>query len=139
MRTVLAVSVVAALVSGCAINQKAAPVRLASSEEICVIEDPAVRSTFTASYIRLLRDRGFTVKRLEEGANLTTCPITTTYTARWSHDFTIYLAFARLTVYRNGIQAGEAVYDAKGGGLRMDKWINADEKLSEMVDQLFPR
>jgi hypothetical protein len=31
------------------------------------------------------------------------------------------------------------VYDSLGGGGRMDKFIKADEKVRELVDQLFPR
>jgi hypothetical protein len=41
-------------------------------------------------------------------------------------------------VYRNGEVVGRALYDAVGGGGRLDKFINATTKINELVDQLFP-
>ena len=35
-------------------------------------------------------------------------------------------------------EIGKATYDALMGGGRMDKFIKADEKVRELVNQLFP-
>jgi hypothetical protein len=34
--------------------------------------------------------------------------------------------------------AGNAVYDALPGGANLNKFISADAKIGELVDQLFP-
>jgi hypothetical protein len=43
-----------------------------------------------------------------------------------------------MRVYCDGNEIGKAVYDAVMGGGRLDKFIKADEKVRELVDQLFP-
>ena len=50
----------------------------------------------------------------------------------------MYLIYANLKVYRNGRLEGEAMYDSRHGGLNMSKWINAEAKIQELTNQLFP-
>jgi hypothetical protein len=66
------------------------------------------------------------------------CPVTMTYVGRWSWDLTIYLSYARLQVFDNGSAAGDAVYDSTGGGGNMNKFIDAETKIRELVTQLLP-
>jgi hypothetical protein len=42
-------------------------------------------------------------------------------------------------VYSKGELSGEATYNAKMGGLNLGKFIKGDEKIAELVDQLFPK
>lgn len=51
----------------------------------------------------------------------------------------IYLARADLRFWADGKQAGRAVYDSLSGGANMNKFIRTEPKLTELVDQLFPR
>ena len=132
---------VAVLLVGCSIKQNVKPVTAAqlTSKDICVRENAAVRAGFLEAYRRALHDKGFTVRVLEPAAGVTACPLLTTYTANWRWDFTMYMAYAEMTVYRDGGEIGKAVYDTMSGGLNTNKFINADEKVRELVDQLFPR
>lgn len=127
------------LSTGCAIKENVMPVSFAptAARSICIIEHPATRDSFLDAYQRALRDRGFEPRVLPEGSALTSCPITSTYLARWSWDFTIYMAYAELHVYHDGREAGHAVYDSRLGGLRLDKWVDADVKIRELVDELY--
>ena len=136
--SIVGLTAVSLSVAGCAITQKVDPVLGVTTKEVCVIEDPAVRATFLQTYKRALRDKGYTVKMLEADSSITSCPVTSTYTARWSFDFTIYMAEADITVFRDGAKAGQASYDAKKGGLNLTKWIDADAKIVELTGQLFP-
>lgn len=48
------------------------------------------------------------------------------------------MKYAEIKVYRSAILVGEAVYDATWGGGRLDKFIHAENKIRELVDELFP-
>ena len=50
----------------------------------------------------------------------------------------LYMAYAEIRVYRDGVKKGEAIYDATGGGGLPSKWIKAEEKIKELVNLLFP-
>lgn len=124
---------------GCAINQAIKPVEQFSEAQVCIIVNPAVsQAGFLATYVRVLNEKGFTVRQLPSGSSVTECPVTSTYTANWRWDLALYMAFADIRVYRNGQQSGQAVYDALGGGANMNKFIKGETKITELVNQLFP-
>lgn len=128
------------LVVGCSIVQEIKPVSPAdlAARTICVVQNTSVRKEFLEAYKQALEQKGFVVTLLEPNAGITQCPLTTTYTANWRWDLALYLAYARMTVFRDGKQVGQATYDALLGGGRLDKFIKADEKVRELVNQLFP-
>jgi len=83
--------------------------------------------------------KGLSVRVLDPGAGISACPLLTTYSANWRWDLAMYMAYAEMTVYRDGNEVGKATYDALMGGGRVDKkFIKADEKVRELVNQLFP-
>jgi len=127
------------LAAGCSISQNVVPVTFAPTAErsVCIIEHPATRDSFLDAYRRALRDRGFETSVLPEGSALNACPVTSTYIARWSWDFTIYMAYAEMQVYHDGRNVGRAVYDARMGGARFDKWTDAEQKIRELVAELY--
>ena len=63
--------------------------------------------------------------------------MTSTYTANWGWDLAMYMKYAEIKVYRGVALVGLAVYDATRGGGRPDKFINAENKIRELVDELF--
>ena len=123
---------------GCSIVQTVNPIEgVGGLEEICIIEDPAVRQGFLSEYRKSVEAKGIAVKLLENGSSLTDCEWTSTYSARWSWNVSIYMAYAIIRVFHNGQVSGEVLYDATLGGGRVDKYIEADAKIREMVDALF--
>lgn len=134
----LAIGVLAGLLSGCTITQKVNPVAFTGSKDICIIENPAVRATFLQAYAEALQQRGYTTKTLAPSSPITACPVTSTYTANWRWDMAMYMAYAKIVVYHNGTKAGDAVYDATKGGGNMNKFIHAKDKIDELVAKLFP-
>ena len=130
------------LLTGCGnIRQETQPFTRSANDphEICLIEDSTVRESFREAYKNDLAQKGFTVRVLPQGAAIDSCSLTSTYEAHWRWDLAMYLVSADLRVYRNGQLDGEATYDAKGAGLNTDKFIDADEKLQELTNHLFPR
>lgn len=123
---------------GCAIHQRVEPVSSLDSREICIVNNPNVREGFLAAYEGALMAKGFRTKLLDQGAAPDACPLTSTFTANWRWDLALYMAFADITIYSSGKRAGRAVYDSLGGGGNLGKFINAEEKVRELVDLLFP-
>ncbi len=124
----------------CSIKQNVRPVTPAdlATREICIRENKTVREGFLEAYRQALESKGFSVRMLDPDAGIRACPLLTTYTANWRWDLALYMAYAELTVFRDGNEIGKATYDALMGGGRMDKFIKADEKVRELVSQLFP-
>jgi hypothetical protein len=113
------------------------PVEKIEGREICVIENPAVRPGFIEAYKRSLTAKGYTVRHLAASGAITQCPVTSTYSANWRWDLALYMAYADIKVYSNGKLVGEAIYDSQRGGANMGKFIEADKKINELVNQLF--
>ena len=138
-RVIVPLLVALALVA-CSIKQNVRPVTPAdlATREICIRENKTVREGFLEAYRQALESKGFSVRMLDPDAGIRACPLLTTYTANWRWDLALYMAYAELTVFRDGNEIGKATYDALMGGGRMDKFIKADEKVRELVNQLFP-
>ncbi len=128
----------ALILAGCAIHQRVDPVPRMDSREICIINNPDVREGFLETYQRALAAKRFQTKMLDKSATPRDCPFTSTYTANWRWDLALYMAFADITVYANGKKIGHALYDSLGGSGNLGKFINAENKIKELVDQLFP-
>lgn len=126
------------LFTGCAIKQVVKPVENFASKEVCILNNPDVRAGFLVSYKRALDAKGYAVRQLEPTASIIECPLTSTYTANWRWDMALYMNYANIKVYNNGKVVGEVVYDAKHAGLNTAKFIDADKKIGELVNQLFP-
>lgn len=138
MRKVVTCILIVIVISGCSITQTVEPVGQLATKEVCIVENPPVREGFLAELQSHLRSKGADVRLLEPSASVTSCPVVLTYLARWSWDLTIYMSFAEIIVYQDGAPAGKAIYDATKGGGRLDKFVDAEPKIRELVDQLFP-
>lgn len=139
IRTMSCIALVSIALVGCAITQTVKPVERFAGTQVCIVVNPAVsQGGFLTTYARALTEKGYTVRQLPPGSAVTECPVTSTYTANWRWDLALYMAFADIKVYSNGLQSGQAVYDAMSGGANMNKFIKGEAKITELVDQLFP-
>ncbi|OEZ99789.1 Sbal_3080 family lipoprotein [Duganella sp. HH101] len=131
-------ALVVTLFTGCAINQTVKPVERFADHQVCIIENPAVKTGFMVSYKQALEAKGYVARQMPSNASIVDCAITSTYVANWRWDLALYMTYADIKVYNGGKPIGEAVYDAKGAGMNTAKFIDADKKIRELVDQLFP-
>jgi hypothetical protein len=131
-------TIVAPLFTGCAINQTVKPVEHFADKKVCIINNPAVKEGFMASYRQALETKGYVAQPMPADASIVECPITSTYVANWRWDLALYMSYAEIKVYNGGKPVGQAIYDANRAGLNTGKFINADKKIQELVDQLFP-
>jgi len=126
------------LLQGCAIHQNVRPLEALNDTQVCLINNPQVRPSVMAVYKRVLADKGYAVRELPENAAITECRVTSTYQANWRWDLAMYMHFAQFRVFVDGKEKGVATYDATHGGANMSKFIDADKKIAELVNQLFP-
>ena len=126
------------LLSGCNIKQNIQPASTLKTKEICIVNNPPVRAGFLTAYIQELHKKGYKTKLLAANSPLNSCKVVSTYMGRWSWDMAIYLAYADIKVYKNGQLAGSAVYDSRSGSANMSKFIDGEEKIKELTNQLFP-
>ncbi len=137
-RTITTGLLVSVALGGCAIHQTVKPVEGLEGRQVCIIENPAVRAGFIEAYKRSLVNKGYVVRQLPASAAMTDCPVTSTYSANWRWDLALYLAYAEIKVYRDAKPVGEAKYDSQRGGANLAKFIDAEQKVDELVNQLFP-
>jgi len=138
---VFAMLAVSVLASGCSIKQVVEPAMLSAntSPEICLIPAEGLREGFNTTYTAQLQKKGFQTRQLSPGSNPSSCHLSTTYIGTWSWDLALYMSYADIRVFEDGKQIGRAEYDSRyGGGRVIDKFINAEKKITEMTDLLFP-
>lgn len=82
---------------------------------------------------------GVHYKVLPANSSLVECKWAATHTARWTWGLALYMSFAEIKVYRNGTPDGNALYDSTRGGANLSKFIDAETKIRELVDQLLQK
>jgi hypothetical protein len=134
------VMLTAFVLTGCSIKQTVTPVALSTTQspEICMIPAEGLRTGFNTTYTAQLRSKGFHTRELPSGSPPASCALSTTYIGKWSWDMALYMSYADIQVFENGRQVGQALYDSTSGGARMGKFIDAQSKIVEMTNQLFP-
>jgi hypothetical protein len=127
--------------SGCSITQNVTPSAIDQrAQELCLVRNSeVVQDGFHDVYARVLEKKGFKVRWLPDKAAVTSCPLVATYEVLYRWDMAIYLARADLRIYADGKEAGRAVYDSLSGGANMNKFVRTEAKLTELIDQLFPK
>ncbi|MBJ2216528.1 hypothetical protein HU730_022460 [Pseudomonas sp. SWRI22] len=138
--TALAFVLACSALTGCSITQTVTPVPASTvhSPEICMIPAAGLREGFNTTYTAQLRSKGFQTRELPPGTPPANCALSTTYIGTWSWDMALYMSFADIQVFENGRRIGQALYDSTSGGARMGKFIDAQSKIIEMTNQLFP-
>lgn len=126
----------AATISGCSIKQSVDTADIDRGATLCVIENTDVRVGFLSSMKSALAEKGVRYQIVSPDAVPAECLWTASYTARWSWDLALYMSFAEIQIYKDGMLQGKAFYDSTLGGANMGKFINADTKIKELVGSL---
>ncbi len=115
--------------------QKIEPAELTKTSQLCIVENSAVRPGFISALKKSLDEKNVDYRVVDQ-VSADKCEWKATYTARWSWDMAIYMAYAEIKIYKNGKLDGEAVYDATNGVGNMEKFIKGEDKVRELVDKL---
>jgi len=137
MKKLLITVVALCLTSACSIKQRVDPVKVSHNTLICIKENPDVRKGFLAQVKASLNEKRIRYRMVEQLNASDQCEWTMTYTAKWSWDLALYMAYAEIKVFHDGRLDGEAIYDARHGDANMKKFIDSEPKIRELVGQLF--
>lgn len=113
------------------------PVQMAEDGELCIIENPDVRESFLESYKEALAAKGIAYKVVSAKRSKGGCEWTSTYVARWKFDLASFMAYTDIKVFHQGNLQGGAKYDSSKNAADAEEFIDAEEKIQELVDQLF--
>jgi hypothetical protein len=132
----LAFLLLALALSGCSITKSIDPIK-AEVSQVCVLDNPKVlMDEFQPELQRQIEEKGFPTKAYR-GARPADCSHHLEYTANWQWDMAMYLTYAEMRVYDRKGLAGQAVYNARNGGGRLDKFGRTAEKIRPLIDELF--
>jgi hypothetical protein len=124
--------------SGCSISTTVKPVEVKISE-ICIKNNPAVLMDGFLPELQAQIESHHIKTKIFDDVLRKDCPYQLEYVANWRWDIVMWLMYAELKVYENDSRKtiGEAVYDAKWGGGRPDKFGPAANNLKTLTDTLF--
>jgi hypothetical protein len=132
------VAAVVVLVGCASAQQNVNPVSKLSVKQMCIVQNPQVSQAGFLDALQLaMRQKGMDVQVVSPGAGPAACPQVVQYTANYRWDLALYLAYAEIRVYQDQREVGLARYDA----MRVagpSKFIKGEEKVRELVGQLFP-
>lgn len=126
------------ILSGCTIKQEIKNFNEVESKEVCILKNDTVREFFLESYVQALENKLYKVKVVETVEEMDFCSLKSTYSGNWRYELGVYLVYAKINVFKDNVQIGEAVYDSSGGIGNYKKFISADKKINELVDKLYP-
>lgn len=127
-----------ALVQGCSIHQNVKPVASKDIEMLTIIENPDVKGSFLKALREDIEAEGIQTNLAPARSPVEEYPYALTYTANWAWDLALYMVYTDIEVFKDGKSIGSAVYDSRYGGGNMAKFINAEQKIDELVEELFP-
>ncbi|GIU20559.1 MULTISPECIES: Sbal_3080 family lipoprotein [unclassified Shewanella] len=134
-KLIIAVSILL-FTSACSIKQRVDPVHVNNNAEVCIQKNPDVREGFLEEMEKILAEKQINYRVVEQLDASLQCEWTATYTANWRWDLALYMVYAEIKVFHEGRLDGEAIYDARNGGANMNKFIDAEPKIRELIEQL---
>ena len=123
-------------VSACSIQQSIESAEIPRESVLCIIENPDVRPGFLQEFKSVLASKSIAYKMVSESSIPESCDWTSTYVARWTWDLALYMSYAEIKIFHNGSLDGEAIYDSTRGGANMGKFIDAEVKIRELLNEL---
>lgn len=126
------------MLNGCSISTAVKPIEKQISN-ICIENNPDVlMDGFLPELKSQIEQHNIsTVVVTNLGKSKSECSHKLEYTANWMWDMIMYLTYAELNVYEGTTLIGNAIYDARFGGGRLDKFGSTASKLKTLTEPLF--
>jgi hypothetical protein len=121
------------LAAGCSITTRVDPVPEGVIPSLCVRENEALWSKQFLPTLREQLGRHGIETTVYQGDRPPGCRYHLEYEAQWKWDLAVYLAYADVRLYDDGVLVGRGTYDARGSG-RLDKFGRGDERLARLLD-----
>jgi hypothetical protein len=123
--------------TACSITQTVEPIRSAQVSRVCVLNNTDVlMDDFQPEMQKQIELKGIPTQ-VYTGNRPSECSHHLEYSANWQWDMAVYLVYADLRIYDAQGLAGHAMYNARSGGGRLDKFGRTAEKLRPLIDELF--
>lgn len=136
-RSALVLATLCLALTGCSITQTIDPIESTRASQVCVLDNPEIfMDEFRPEMQKQIEAKGIPTT-VYKGDRPAECSHYLEYTANWQWDMAMYLTYAEMRVYDHRGLAGQAVYDARRGGGRLDKFGRTAEKIRPLIDQLF--
>lgn len=128
------VTIFCLLLSGCVSQSATLATGVDKGERICVVRNMAVSTDFRVAYMETLENVGLQPIAVDTPEG---CSLSTRYVAHFGFHWGLYLARAKLEVFREDKLIAEATYKAP----RMDpsKHGRVKGKVQKLVDQMFAK
>ncbi|MFC3093523.1 hypothetical protein DRW07_04805 [Alteromonas sediminis] len=136
--------------AGCAAKQTISAFQKAPPKKICVARHDAVRQNFHDALTNAFNTHNSETKTIRANyvekhqawhptiidSHLDDCDAFAFYVANWTWDITMYMHFANIWITDTSMseKIAQATYVTGGGP---DKWINAKEKVDELVYEMY--
>lgn len=130
------VLIVAVFLSACSIQQTVEKAEIPKGNALCIVENSDVRDGFLKEFKSNLQSRNIPYQVVASGAVPDSCIWTATYVANWTWDLALYMSYAEIKIFNRGQLDGRAVYDSRKGGANLDKFIDAETKINELLNEL---
>lgn len=85
--------------------------------------------------IAQLNEMGFPTEVYQDRAP-DAAEFTMTYIANWAWDMAMYLTYFKLSLYQDSKLIGNVEYNAKSGGLNMNKFGRTADKIRPLLEEL---
>lgn len=126
------------ILSGCSISTTIKPVDSKISS-LCILRNPKVlMDGFLPELKTQIEQYNISTIIVDDYSN-SECKTKLEYTANWRWDIVMYLSYAELNVYENSTLLGRAIYDARWGSGRPDKFGPTANKLKTLTNPLFKK
>jgi hypothetical protein len=127
---------VAVFLSACSIQQTVEKAEIPKDNVLCIVENSNVREGFLKEFRSNLQSRNIPYQVVASGVVPESCIWTATYVANWTWDLALYMSYAEIKIFNQGQLDGQAIYDSRKGGANMDKFIDAETKINELLNEL---
>lgn len=137
-KTYFSIFITALFVSGCAAPKYTGkPInRYDKLFQITIVKDEATRSIFLNTMETWCLDNGVDYIVVPDGTKHNPNELTLDYVSRWSWDFSLYIANARISAYKNKKNVGYVEFRAPDS-LNTDKFGDDEKRIRAMMQMLF--
>lgn len=136
MIKILLTITISLLISACSIQQTVEQANLPNQAELCIVKNIDVREGFLTEFKASLNRKSIPYRVVKHSLIPHNCTWKATYTARWSWDLALYMSYAEIKIFHHNKLDGRAVYDSTKGSANLGKFIDAESKIQDLVNEL---
>ncbi|MBI4515180.1 MAG: hypothetical protein HY699_05105 [Deltaproteobacteria bacterium] len=120
----------------CTITTSVQPISRDLVKAVCISDNPDTWSKDFLPALRAQFQRHGIATRVYSQDPPADCRFRVEYDANWGWDVAVYLKYLDVRIFDQDRLVGQATYDARGGGGRLDKLGSTESKLERIMTRL---